>query len=73
MYFTIEEENLICIFDVSSRTAFINEISAALHEFIEPELCDIADNILKKLNDMSDEEFDTLIFTPEYYDEEMEE
>ena len=75
MNFTVEEENLICIFDTSSRTALINGINAVLPDFDEPELREIAENILRQLNAMTDEEFSALIFNPAYFnddDEEME-
>ena len=49
MDFTIEEENLTAIFDVSSRNALIIDISVAIQHFYEPELCEIAGNILKKI------------------------
>jgi hypothetical protein len=73
MNFTIEEENLICIFDVSSRNACITEISAAMEEFEVPELYEIANNILLKLKNMSDAEFSALEFNPIYFDDETEE
>jgi len=72
MDFTIEEENLICIFNTNNRNACIIDISAAILDFHEPELCEIAGNVLKKLQAMSDEEFCALTFNPEYNDEEME-
>ena len=72
MNFTIEEENFECIFDVSSRTAAINEITAALFEINEPELREIADNVLQKLNDMSDSEFSALTFNLAYFDDDTE-
>jgi len=44
--FTVEQENLIAMFDVSSRTAYIADIRAALPDFDEPELREIVENIL---------------------------
>jgi len=72
--FTVEEENLICIFDISSRTALINELRAAVPEFDEPEMCEIAVNVLAKLDVMSDAEYSALTFYPEYsnYGDETE-
>ena len=74
MDFTIEQENMACIFDVSSRTALINSISAALPEFDDPELLEIAETVLHKLQDITDVEFSALVFNPAYfnYDDETE-
>jgi DNA-binding phage protein len=72
--FTIEEVNLMCIFDMSSRSALTAELSAALPEFDEPELIEIAESALARLRGMTDAEFDALEFYPEYDDyEESEE
>ena len=73
MDFTLEQENFICIFDVSNRNACINGIRAALPDFDDLELREIANDVLKKLDNMSDEDFSELIFSPAYYDDEMEE
>ena len=68
--FTVEETNLICIFNTSSRNTVIAEILEAMPRFEEEELTDIAVNALKKLDEMSDLEFAALELYPEY--EEME-
>ena len=70
---TIEEVNLICIFDTSSRDALITELSAAVPEFEEPEMTEIAENVLDKLNNMTDAEFTALELYPEYEDYDDEE
>lgn len=72
MDFTVEEENLICIFDTSSRAALIADIRATMPDFDEPELCEIAESALKKLETMTDTEFSTLYFNPAYYNDEQE-
>ena len=71
--FTIEEENLICIFDVSSRAALMDGIRGALPDFDEPELYEIAETILAKLDAMTDAEYSALTFNPAYYNDETEE
>ena len=72
--FTVEEVNLMCIFDTSSRSALIAELTAAIHGFDEPELTEIAGSVLTKLTKMSDADFTALELYPEYedYDEEQE-
>ena len=72
--FTVEEENFICVFDTSSRTALISDISAAIADFDESELREIARNTLRKLERISDAEFSELTFHPAYFgdDDELE-
>jgi hypothetical protein len=72
--FTVEEINLMYIFDTSSRDSLITELSAAVPEFDEPELIEIAENVLNKISEMTDEDFSALELYPEYedYDEESE-
>lgn len=72
--FTVEEVNLMCIFDTSGKTALTASLAAAMTDFDEPELIEIAENVLAKLNRMSDSEFAALELYPEYedYDDETE-
>jgi len=71
--FTVEEVNLMCIFDISSRDALITELSAALLEFDELEMTEIAETVLAKLSKMGGDEFDALELYPEYEDYEEQE
>ena len=73
MFFTVEEENLLCIFDTSSRAAAIAEICGVLPDFDEPELREIAGDVLRKLEAMSGVEFAALDFSPEYFSDDEEE
>ena len=68
--FTVEEVNLMCIFDTSSREQLITELTAAIGGFDEPELIEIAETALTKLSEMSDEDFAALDLYPEYDDAE---
>jgi hypothetical protein len=72
-HFTVEEVNMICIFDTSSKDALITELTAAVPEFDEPGLDEIAQSVLAKLAKMSGADFDALELYPEYedYDEEV--
>jgi len=67
MLFTVEEENLICIYDTSRRTALINDITDALPHYDEPGISEIAESALRKLNELTDAEFETLAFHPAYH------
>ncbi len=70
--FTVEEENLICIFDTGSRAALIADIRGVLPDFDEPELREIAETALRKLEAMSDDDFSGLVFEPEYFSDDTE-
>ena len=70
--FTVEEENLACIFDTGSRAALIAGLGEAMLEFDEPELREIAESAMRKLNAMTDAVFSGLVFSPAYYDNETE-
>jgi len=61
--FTVEEENLMCIFDISSRDSIISSLSGAM-EYFEDDMIGIAESSLVKLNKMTDEEFNELEFYP---------
>jgi hypothetical protein len=66
--FTVEEINLMGIFDADSRAALITELETALPDLSEPELIEITENVLAKLRKMSDADFDALELYPEYGD-----
>lgn len=70
--FTVEEVNLMCIFDISSRISLIEGLEVALPGFDEPELAEITMGVLDKLLKMSDEDFNALELYPVYedYDED---
>ena len=72
--FTVEEENLICAFDTTSRIALINNIREAMNDFDEDadEMREIAEGALRKLEAMDDAEFSALILSPAYDDDETE-
>jgi hypothetical protein len=66
--FTVEEINLICVFDTSSRDAVIAGITTAIPEFDESEIVEIAESVLNKLAQMTGADFSALKFYPEYGD-----
>ena len=62
MHFTTEEKNMLCDFDTSNRTALIRNINTDFPH-INPELREIAENILRKLYSITDTEFLALTFS----------
>jgi len=70
--FTVEEVNLMCIFDIRSKDSLITELSAAIPEFDDAELTEIAESVLAKVGKMTDAEFAALELYPEYNDYESE-
>lgn len=58
--FTVEESNLICIFQSDSRTKVMDDINRALKHIDDPDMIELCENVLEKLGKMSDKEFETL-------------
>ena len=70
--FTVEQENLLCIFDTSTRFDCIEDIKFSLQHFDDPDLCEIAKSTLAVLQSMTDTEFSALTFNPAYYNDDEE-
>lgn len=73
MDFTVEEMNLICIFDTSTRAKLIREMQDALPHMEEPVLIELTENVIARISAMSDEEYEAADFAADYDDiDEME-
>jgi len=70
--FTVEEVNLLCIFNTQNRNALISELSEAITDIEDGDMFEIAQNALNKVSKISDEDFAALEFYPEYGDDEQE-
>ena len=74
-HFTIQELNLICIYDTGTLAgliATINEMASQLTEE-EQELKTLSDSVLSKLSRITDEEYDTLMRNADFcFNEEDE-
>lgn len=70
--FTVEEINLLCFFDTSTRNTLIQDITTAIGDFDNTEIIEIAQSALNKVSKLSDEDFATLDFYPIYDDDETE-
>ena len=55
--FTVEESNLICIFQSDSRTKVIEDINRALKHIDDTDMIELCRNVLEKLGKINDEEF----------------
>ena len=65
--FTVEEINLMCVFDAAAgRAELIAELMESALDFDDPGLVEIGASVLSKLFEMSDAEFDALELYPEY-------
>lgn len=60
--FTVEEINLICIFESRSRTQVISGIKEAIKYLDDEAMIELSLQVMQKLNDMSDEQFEELVF-----------
>ncbi len=73
--FTVEEVNLMCIYDTGDRSGLIREIEEMTRYLTpdETELSALADAVLNKLRGITDEQYAALMneMIPDY--EEMEE
>ena len=66
--FTFEEMNLMCIYNIGSRTGLMESLTEMREhlEQDETELMELTDSTLDKLRTMTDEEFDDLELYPDF-------
>ena len=69
--FSVEEINLMCIYDTSDRTALIAELRDSLPDIGDPDMREIYENTIGKLEKISDNDFSDigLYIADEYIDE----
>ena len=60
MFFTVEETNLMCCFDTSSRSKLISEMKNLPLNDLDNEIAELLYKTVQKLEGMTDEEFDAL-------------
>lgn len=70
--FSIEELNLMCIYDSGTRTGLIAGLEKIVPELTaeDAELGELVQSALKKLAAMSEQEYGELILVPDYKDED---
>jgi hypothetical protein len=64
MTYSVEEMNLMCIFDHSSRTTLQKELSGALPYIDDTDMEELMRQCLSYLEQMRDEEFKEIVFEP---------
>lgn len=65
MFFTVEETNLMCCFDTSSRSKLISEMKKLPLNDLDNEIAELLYKTVQKLEGMTDEEFDALYIVPD--------
>ena len=70
--FSIEELNLMCIYDTGTRSGLIAGLEKIVLELApdDAELSELIQSAMKKLVAMSDQEYGELILVPDYEEED---
>ena len=55
--FTVEEINLMCVFDAAGRTELIEDICRVLPHLDDKDMEELANRVIGKLQNMTDDEF----------------
>lgn len=55
--FTVEEINLMCVFEAKGRTELIEDIGWVLPHLDDRDMGELANRVIGKLQNMTDEEF----------------
>ncbi len=64
-YFTVEEINLMCCFNTSSRKRLIDDMESVTLKNTDGEIAELMYKTVQKLKAMSDAEFDALYIAPD--------
>lgn len=68
MRFSMEEINLMCIYDCTSRSSLIDELEAAAEYVDEPEMLRLMELTIDKLHRTTDVQFAELPLVPAWED-----
>jgi len=72
MNFNIEEMNLMCIYNTGSKAELTRDIRDSLPDVYDAELREIMEQVISKLEKLTDEEFSQIGFYSDYDDETEE-
>ena len=61
VYFAVEEINLMCVFEAKGRTELIEDIGRVLPHLDEKDMEELANRVIGKLQNMTDEEFEEVV------------
>ena len=64
-YFTVEEINLMCCFNTSSRKRLIDDMKSVTLNNTDGEIAELMHKTVQKLEAMPDAEFDALYIAPD--------
>ena len=59
--FTVEEINLMCVFEANGRTELIEDIGRVLPHLDDRDMEELANRVIGKLQNMTDEEFTEVV------------
>lgn len=62
--FTVEEINFMCVFEAQNRTEMMKEIRRIMPHIKDSDMEELAEQVLGKLQNMSDEEFAGVVLEP---------
>lgn len=65
MRFNVEEINLMCCFDTSNRSKLIAEMKSLPLNDLDDEMTELLYNTVRKLEEMSDAEFEAVYIAPD--------
>lgn len=60
--FSVEEINLMCIYDTRGRSALLAELTDSIDEIYDPDMREIFESAIAKLEALTDEEFGDIGF-----------
>lgn len=62
--FTVEEINFMCVFETQNRMKMMEEIRRIMPHIKDSDMEELAEQVLGKLQNMSDEEFAGVVLEP---------
>ena len=72
MNYSMEEINLMCIYDCTSRSSLIDNLEEAAEYVYDPDMLKLIDQTIEKLQHTTDNEFAVLPLVPAWDDVETE-
>lgn len=68
MQYSLEETNLMCIYDCTTRSGLIDELEDAMEYVDDPEMLQLIEQTIDKLNRTTDTQFVELPLVPAWED-----